>query len=189
MEGFELVPLRPDDVLDEWQDWFDSDHTRYYTRSGRKLTVSELRDSIAQGSISGNLFTLGILDLSAKRYIGTAKIGPLDSIHGLADLSVLIGDQAYLGRGLAAELVKIASDWAFEQLGVRKLHSGILEHNIASIKAYTRAGWIVEGVLKKHYINDGIEQDWVMISKFNPAHLLPGEPLGHGLKIDQISAK
>lgn len=168
MYTFEFRELAPSDVQDSWQAWYDSAHTKHYTRSGRKLNVNELRQSIETGINQGNQFTLGIFDTTTDSAIGTAKLGPIDPIHGLADLALFIGDQRYLGKSLSSPLIEHASNIAFSKYGVRKLHGGILAKNIASIKAYTRAGWIVEGVLKGHYNNNGELQDWLLISKFRP---------------------
>ena len=168
MIQFEFRELSPSDVLDSWQSWYDSEHTKYYTRSGRKMNVTELRHSIELGREQGNQFTLGIFDTSTNLAIGTAKLGPIDPIHHLADFAVFIGNPHYLGKGLSSLLIAEGSKLAFSKYSVRKLHSGILANNIASIKAYTRAGWVVEGVLESHYVNNGQIQDWLLISKFSP---------------------
>lgn len=168
MDNFEFRELLPSDVQDSWQVWYDSEHTKYYTRTGRRMSVEELRLSIESGNREGNQFTLGIFDLSTQAAIGTAKLGPIDAIHGLADFAIFIGDRQYLGKGLSSYLIARGSELAFSKYKVRKLHSGILADNIPSIKAYTRAGWIVEGVLKGHYENSGKIQDWMLISKFSP---------------------
>lgn len=168
MDKFEFRELVPSDVQDSWQVWYDSDHTKHYTRSGRKMNVVELRNSIEAGNKAGNQFTLGIFDTTTNTAVGTAKLGPIDPIHGLADLAIFIGNPSYLGKGLSSPLIEHVSNLAFSKYNVRKLHGGILAENIPSIKAYTRAGWIVEGVLRGHYNNNGKVQDWLLISKFGP---------------------
>lgn len=178
--GFEL--LTPDDVHEDWSDWFRLEHARYYTRSGREITVQELRRSIAEGLERNDQFTFGIRHVADDVLIGTVKLGPIDAEHGLSDMSVFIGDVKYLGRGLGVEVVKGASQLAFEHYGVQKLHGGVLERNAPSIKAYTKAGWMIEGVLHKHYVNEGVRQDWFLISCFNPAVF--AEPVPAGLDID-----
>jgi RimJ/RimL family protein N-acetyltransferase len=42
--------------------------------------------------------------------------------------------------------------------------------NVASIKAYTRAGWIVEATFKGYYWIDGKAEDRVCVACFNPKH-------------------
>lgn len=185
MERFEFRELSPSDVLDSWQSWYDSDHTQYYTRSGRKMNVSELRLSIQLGQDQGNQFTLGIFDTSTNLAIGTAKLGPIDPVHNLADFAIFIGNQDYLGKGLSTRLIAEGSELAFTKYSVRKLHGGILANNIASIKAYTRAGWIVEGVLESHYVNNGQIQDWLLISKFPPNSSNYDLKRGHAVDLEK----
>jgi RimJ/RimL family protein N-acetyltransferase len=168
MIEFDFKELSPEDVLEEWQEWFNSDHTQEYTRSGRKIKIAELKDSIERGKKQGNLLTFGIRDVQKDQIFGTAKLGPIDHFHGLADFAIFIGDKNYLGKGLSSRLIELGCAMAFEKYEVRKLHSGILERNTASLKAYTRAGWIAEGVLRSHYKNNGVYQDWIMISKYDP---------------------
>jgi RimJ/RimL family protein N-acetyltransferase len=41
--------------------------------------------------------------------------------------------------------------------------------NVASVKAYLRADWIIEGVLKDHYLYEGKPQDRILVACFNPS--------------------
>ena len=41
--------------------------------------------------------------------------------------------------------------------------------NIPSVKAYLRAGWIIEGVLKDHFLYEDKPQDRVLVACFNPS--------------------
>ena len=168
MGPFEFVEISVGEVQAGWQNWYESEHTKFYTRSGRKLSVDELKNAISNNHKPGFPITLIVVDQSNGRAIGTAKLGPIDPAHGLADFAMFIGDKDYLGKGLSVALIEQGCKIAFERFGVRKLHSGILEKNIPSIKAYTRAGWLVEGIMHKQYFNDGVWQDWIIISKFNP---------------------
>lgn len=179
--GLEL--LVAEDVKEQWAEWFNSSHARYYTRSGREIGLDELRSSIALGLERNDQFTFGIRHLMDNVLIGTLKLGPIDALHGTADMAVFIGAQDYLGQGLGAEVVKEATELAFEKYGVQKLHSGVLERNAPSIKAYVKAGWVIEGVLHKHCVNEGVRQDWILISCFNPKEFKDGLPGGLGIDV------
>lgn len=179
----ELIPLKPIDVKDEWAEWFESPHLKTYTRSGRQIELDELRRSIEMGLEDGSTVTLGVRMSKGDSFFGTIKIGPIDKHHGLSDLAVMIGDKDYLGRGLGSKLVEAGSEYAFNELGIRKLHGGILEKNIASLRTYVKAGWIVEGLLPKHYSNDGILQDWYLISKYHPDLSGDDIPCAHAIKL------
>jgi RimJ/RimL family protein N-acetyltransferase len=58
---------------------------------------------------------------------------------------------------------------AFREYGFRKLSGGIADGNVGSLKAYTRAGWVVEGRLKGHHLINGEPRDRILVSCFNPA--------------------
>ncbi len=189
MNGFELFKLQVKDVKDEWNIWFESNRTQYYTRSGRQINVAELSRSIEEGLDSGTVFTYGIRDINRNLIIGIAKIGPIDSHHGLSEIAILIGDSEYLGKGLSATFIEKLSEIAFSVHGVRKLHSGILAKNIPSIKAFTRTGWIIEAKLHQHYVNNGEVQDYLLISKFNPAVHETAHQLKHAVDLNKILHK
>ena len=42
--------------------------------------------------------------------------------------------------------------------------------NVASIKAYCRAGWLIEGRLKGFYQVEGRNEDRVLVGCFNPKY-------------------
>lgn len=185
MSRVRLELLVVEDVQEDWADWFSSPHARYCTRSGREIGLVELRQSIAMGLERKDQYTFGIRYLEDESLIGTVKLGPIDTQHGTSDMAVFIGDVKFLGRGLGTEVVREATQLAFEQYGVQKLHSGVLERNAPSIKAYTKAGWMIEGVLHKHCVNEGVRQDWILISCFNPSVFQ--ESLPTGLDFDDLN--
>ena len=101
--------------------------------------------------------------------IGTVQIGPINKIHKISDLVVLIGNTKYHGKGLAIEAIKIGNAIAFETHNLRLLYGGMHRDNIGSVKAYLRANWIIEGILRDHYIVNGESQDRILVACFNPS--------------------
>ena len=71
------------------------------------------------------------------------------------------------------EAIVLGQRIAFERHNIRKLSGGVLGPNIASFKAFTRAGWVEEGRLRDHYLVDGEPVDWIVISCLNPAWRRP----------------
>ena len=47
--------------------------------------------------------------------------------------------------------------------------------NTASIKAYSRAGWLIEGRLKGFYLIDGKNEDQILVGCFNPKYFTEEE--------------
>jgi RimJ/RimL family protein N-acetyltransferase len=75
-----------------------------------------------------------------------------------------------VGKGLASRIIAVANTIAFEELDIRRLHGGMYASHVASIKAYTRAGWYVEATFKGYYLSDGESMDRVCVCCLNPKY-------------------
>ena len=85
-------------------------------------------------------------------HIGNIKLGAINRCHNFADISLFIGDQKCWGYGYALEAILLLCDFAFEQLHLNKLMAGCYGNNIGSKKAFEKAGFNQEGILKKFYL-------------------------------------
>lgn len=170
-ERLYLREISISDISDTVMAWFDDEELmKFYTSSKNKITKEKLLSSIEEGKKAGNLFTYGIFTNDTNTLIGTIKLGPIHFIHKTSDLVALIGDRNYLGKGLSVDAIKLGNQLAFDFFDLRKLYGGMYESNIASIKAYTRAGWLVEGRLKGFYEVEGRNEDRILVGCFNPRY-------------------
>ncbi|MCX7729345.1 MAG: GNAT family N-acetyltransferase, partial [Bacteroidia bacterium] len=71
------------------------------------------------------------------------------------------------------EAIKLGNQLSFEKYDIRKLHGQIYADNIGSIKAYCKAGWIIEGVIKGRYLKNGHPMDQILVSYNNPKYFNP----------------
>lgn len=166
-----LKEVHEDELTEEVMSWFaDEELMKYYTNSKVAITKDKLVSAIKAGKENGNQFTYGIYILETDKLIGTVKIGPINFTHKTSDLATLIGDRNYLGKGLSSEAVRLGVELAFEKFDLRKLYSGMYESNIASIKSYRRAGWIIEGRLKGQFLVDNKSEDRILVGCYNPKY-------------------
>ena len=168
-----LRPLTLDEFDEEFVGWYANEdgHLDYFTGSGRVFDRETLVEDFEHGRETGRWFYYLIANDSGER-IGTIKIGPIDLRNKTADLVALIGNRAFLGQGLATRAIALGNKLAFEQLDVRRLHSGIFATNVAAIKAYTRAGWFVEATFRGYYLREGQPVDRVCVACLNPKYFL-----------------
>ncbi|MBN2569188.1 MAG: GNAT family N-acetyltransferase, partial [Deltaproteobacteria bacterium] len=115
-------------------------------------------------------YMYAVMSKGDSKHIGNLKVGPIDWKHRTSDLVMVIGDRDYWGKGLATEAIKLGNRIAFEIHDLRKLSGGMYSDNIASIKCYLKADWIVEAVLQGHYILNGKILDRICVSCFNPKY-------------------
>ncbi|MGZ4559247.1 MAG: GNAT family N-acetyltransferase [Mycobacteriaceae bacterium] len=82
-----------------------------------------------------------------------------------------IGEIAYVvapavrGRGIAAIAVRLLSEWAFRQLGLKRLQLSIRPDNAASRRVAEKAGYTFEGVLRSTKLIRGTRVDAALYSR------------------------
>jgi RimJ/RimL family protein N-acetyltransferase len=162
-----LRRLREEDIDERFASWFQNkDLMQYYRGNPKPMSRQDLLDELSDFETKGEVFVYAVVFAESNLVIGTIKIGPVHAVHGISDLVVLLGDVEFHGKGLAVEAIVQGNNRAFTEHNVRKLHGGMYASNTASINAYLKAGWIIEGSLKDHYLVDGEPMDRVLVACF-----------------------
>ena len=151
-ERIYLREVRPTDVNENYYRWMNDPEvtqhleSRFYPNSMESLgdyVAGKLRDR-------DNVF-LAIVLKEGDRHIGNIKLGPINWIHRLADVGILIGEKDYWGKGYATEAIGLVVDYAFGTLNLHKLIAGCYDLNQGSVRAFQKAGFVVESLRKQHY--------------------------------------
>ena len=126
----------------------DDDVTRYLEVRFAPPDAAALELFIKRMNDSTDNLLLGLFpSADAERHIGNIKLGPIDSRHAVAAIGVLIGDKDYWGRGFAAESVAAVAELGFSDFGLERVEAGFYADNVASQRAFKRAGFVEEGRL------------------------------------------
>lgn len=91
---------------------------------------------------------LAIRCSSDDAFVGTIKAGHIDWRSGVADIGIMIGAQAYWGRGIAQDSILGLSRYLFDDLGLRKLTCGAMAINKAMISVFEKLGFRHEACLR-----------------------------------------
>ncbi|MFM1772565.1 MAG: hypothetical protein RLZZ71_1707 [Bacteroidota bacterium] len=166
-----LRPLEFSDVNETYLEWFaDDEVTAFLHVNGKSLTIESVQNYIEEGRSSGSYFMHAICLVENDKHIGNLKVGPIHPKYRIADLPCVIGDRNEWGKGLATEAIALGSQLAFDKYDIRKLTGDVHAGNIGSLKAYWKAGWVVEGVNRGRFFVNGENMDQVLISCFNPKY-------------------
>lgn len=177
-----LRELTHEDITESYLNWFKNNEvTSFLEVDGKSLTTQMVKDYIDVGVNSENYYMYAICIKEENKHIGNLKVGPINKKHKIADLVCVIGDRSYWGKGLATEAIALGNALAFEKYDIRKLHGQIYADNIGSIKAYCKAGWIIEGVIKDRYLVNNKPMDQVLVSCHNPKFFSPSRQTNYSV--------
>jgi RimJ/RimL family protein N-acetyltransferase len=79
--------------------------------------------------------------------------------HGDAWLGISIGERDYWGRGYGSDAVRLAVQYAFVELNLRRVSLGLHAYNERALKAYEKAGFKMEGRMRGEGLRDGVRFD------------------------------
>jgi RimJ/RimL family protein N-acetyltransferase len=81
------------------------------------------------------------------RHIGNCAIYDIDWDLAEAHVGIAIGDRRYWGQGYGNDSFRALVDYAFNHLGMRRLHLKTLERNTRAQKCFSRCGFKTCGSL------------------------------------------
>ncbi|MFM8454159.1 MAG: GNAT family N-acetyltransferase, partial [Gammaproteobacteria bacterium] len=110
---------------------------------------------------------LGIF-LYSGQHIGNIKLGFINTTHYLASISLFLGSRNSQGKGYGMQAINLLKNYAFDTIGLKKLTAGMYSDNIASLKAFLKSGFQLEGIFKNHYeLSNGKRTDVFQLGCLN----------------------
>ena len=163
-----LRQLNLSDVNEEYVDWLNSSEVnRYLEVRYEEHSIETCTDFVEKcnGDPSTHLF--GIFDSSNDNHIGNVKVGPINDRYKRGQISLLIGNRSYWGKGYATETISLITKYCFSVLALHRIEAGCYEENIGSLRAFLKCGYRVEGFFNDHVLLDGGYQSCFWLAKTN----------------------
>ncbi|OWW18570.1 GNAT family N-acetyltransferase [Noviherbaspirillum denitrificans] len=154
--------MRDAETLNDWAN--DTDvwkimggwHFPYSRQSTEKWILNQ-----DNANLAGHRFCVEAEDLGL---IGTASLINIDWKNRHAWHGMMLGRAQARGKGFGLDTVMAVMRYAFDELGLVRLDSAVMETNTRSLGFYTEScGWEVEGRRKNWFFGDGKYHDQIMI--------------------------
>ncbi len=155
-EKIYLRGLERTDLEGEYFDWLnDREVTKFLDSGFFPNTMEKMEEYYSNIALSPNNLMLAIIDKESDKHIGNIKAGPINWVTGVASLGIMIGNKEFWGRGYGTEAIRLVLDYAFKSLNLHKVTAGIVANHQASIRAFQKAGFEIEGRAKSQFFLDG----------------------------------
>jgi RimJ/RimL family protein N-acetyltransferase len=157
-----LTPLRKSDsaqlfawINDREQVLFNAPYAPVHQRRHAKWfdALETRRDAVI----------FGIRRRLSSRLIGVCQLLSISPVHRSAELQIRIGDRTARGRGLGTEAVRSLVAFAFRDLNLHRVALHVFATNTRAIRAYEKAGFAREGLLRHAAHIDGAYVDVVVM--------------------------
>ena len=127
-----------DNLRDAFPHPYDESHAEFF------INLSKKKEPPANLAIEYKGEFCGVIGLVKQEdvYSNTAEIG------------YWVGEP-FWNKGIASTAVKLMTDYGFNELGFIRIHTGIFEYNVASMKVLEKNGYKKEGVFKSSVFKNG----------------------------------
>jgi RimJ/RimL family protein N-acetyltransferase len=98
------------------------------------------------------------------RFVGLALVPTIDRDEGEVELGYIVVPEAR-GRGVATEMLRQLTQWAFDAAGAQRIVLIIDVDNPASERVAARCGYVREGVMRSVHLKHGIRIDAALWSR------------------------
>jgi RimJ/RimL family protein N-acetyltransferase len=161
-----LVRLRamsPDDAAAQHRWLNDPEVTRYLG----------LRYPVSEAAIAGRLEGAGTMTFANPRFsVERRDTGELIGYTALRDvtpesrngeLDLVIGERSAWGQGFGTDTTRTVCRFAFQRLGLHRVHLWVFAEHVAAIRAYEAAGFIHEGRARDRFFKGGRWHDCLLM--------------------------
>lgn len=159
-----LREVRSTDVTERYYRWMnDPDVNQYLETRFVPRSLENIASFVRQMDGKDDEPFFAICDLQTDEHIGNIKIGPINWRHRHADVSLLIGEKRFWGKGIASEAIALVTRIGFEYLNLNRLKAGCYSQNEGSARAFEKCGWHREGLMRGHFLLNGQETDAIIL--------------------------
>lgn len=105
-----------------------------------------------------------ICEKESGRDVGVTALHRIDSVTGMATFSIIIPDSDDWGKKFGSEATEMMVAYGFEILNFHRIQLHVFAKNTRGIKAYERAGFVKEGILRQAMYHNNEYCDFYVMS-------------------------
>lgn len=156
--------LEPSDTDDLFTIFSDPVAMRYWSRPPltHRDEAAQLVTEIQRLFADRRLFQWGVERRDDRRIIGTVTLASLDASNRRCEVGFILASDVWR-QGYMREALRVALDFAFDELGMMRVEADVDPHNAASLGILERLGFVREGLLRERWRVGGEVQDSVML--------------------------
>jgi RimJ/RimL family protein N-acetyltransferase len=105
------------------------------------------------------MWSFAICELDSSQPIGNVGLRNLDQDNGSAELSVLMTDHAFIGRGYGTDAVNCIVDFGFGELRLERIYLQVFDYNPRAKRSYEKSGFQTDATLRHSRFHRGQHHD------------------------------
>ena len=179
LHGLTAVDVSEDSPYFSWLDDLSLD--TFTERSYFPNNAKRMQSYFDRSCENDDLILLGIFDNETDKHIGNITFQEIDWINRRAFIAYMLGDKEFSGKGIITQAVLMMMFYGFQKLNFDRIHGGVSELHVASIRICQKVGLLEEGRMRNHILRNGEASDILVVGSLRDEWLV-----SHGDKALQL---
>jgi len=158
-EKVTLVPIKPEEKEEFYKLAIKSYGSKFWydEKQKAKLTKEKFLQDWHEGYFDINLLEKGqcFWIVVNKEKIGQVNHNKIDLENKRVELDIIIGAKENMGKGYGSDALKTLIKYLFENFSINKIWIAARVNNLRAIRAYEKAGFKKEGILREEDYFEG----------------------------------
>jgi RimJ/RimL family protein N-acetyltransferase len=160
-----LAPLQPDQAPHFYAWLRDPEVIQYSLSVFQQLQTPPQIDAWFAATLAqANTLNLGIYLAQTNALIGYAGLTGISRTNRSGEYFIFIGEKAQWGRGVGTAVTKQVLNLAFTRLQLNRVMLTVSEGNTGGLRAYAKAGFVLEGRLREAACRAGVFHDKLVLA-------------------------
>jgi RimJ/RimL family protein N-acetyltransferase len=170
-----LGPLQPEHVAHFYAWLRDPDVIAYSLSVFQHLkTAAQIDQWFAATLAQANTLNWGIYWQETNVLIGYAGLTSISHTNHAGEYFIFIGEKALWGQGVGTAVTKQILHLGFTHHQLNRIMLTVSEGNTGGLKAYAKAGFVVEGRLREAACRHGVFHDKIVMAVLKAEWQAPG---------------
>lgn len=135
--------------------WINDEEVARTLKHRQPISLAHEEDFIRNCNKNPDDLVLGIVLKEGDRLIGSTGLHRIDRINRSAMFGILIGAKELWNQGHGTAATRLMVRHAFETLNLNRVWLHVYEFNPGGVRAYEKAGFQKEGLLRQDVFRDG----------------------------------
>lgn len=160
-----LAPLHLEQVTPFYTWLRDPEVIEYSLSAFQQLkTPQQIDHWFAATLAQANSLNLGIYLTETNALIGYAGLSGISTTNHSGEYFIFIGEKAQWGKGVGTAVTKQTLELAFTAHHLNRVMLTVSEGNTGGLRAYAKAGFVVEGRLREAACRQGVFHDKIVMA-------------------------
>jgi len=152
------------EILKIWVVWLNNKKVaKFSSRSSKKHSINSQKLFI-KNKLTNKENILFLIKFN-QIYAGVVELLNIDKYNKNCEIRYLIGDPNYWNKGIAAESIKLATQYAFKKIKLKIVFADTHQDNIGSQKVLKKNNYKIQGKIKGFFHNQKESKDKIIFSK------------------------